>query len=74
MPISYEFDLSKMKALRLRLYKRMSIEGDEKFADALSRQPDEVQTEVCNIMGLLEEPKFDGFPETRDALNRAPKI
>jgi hypothetical protein len=74
VPISYEFDRPKMDALRRRLLERMRIEGDERFADALSRQRDDVQTEVCNIMGLLEEPEFDRFPKSRYALSAAPKI
>ena len=72
-PISYEFDRSKMEALRQRLYSRMREVGDDRFAGVLRQQPYEVQTEVCNIMGLLEEKQFDKFPKTRYALSAAPK-
>jgi hypothetical protein len=73
-PVSYEFNRERMEALRQRLYRRMREDGDEAFANALRRQPDEVQTEVCNIMGLLEEKQFDKFPKTRYAISAAPKI
>ncbi len=72
-PIMHEFDREKMEVLRQRLHQRLIVEGDEKFASVLERQPDEVQTEVCNIMGLLEEKQFDKFPKTRYALSAAPK-
>ena len=73
-PIMNEFDLEKMAVLRQRLYQRLIVEGDEKFARVLERQTNEVQTEVCNVMGLLEEKQFDKFPKTRYALSAAPKI
>lgn len=73
-PIMYEFDLKKMDVLRQRLHQRLIEEGDEMFASALEQQTNEVQTEVCNIMGLLESRQFDKFPKTRHALSAAPKI
>ena len=73
-PIAYESNREKMEALRQRLYRRMREDGDERFASALRQQSDEVQTEVCNIMGMLEDSKFNGFPKTRYALSAAPKI
>lgn len=73
-PIMHKFDLKKMENLRQQLHRRLIEEGDEKFARTLELQTDEVQTEVCNIMGLLEESRFDRFPKTRHALSAAPKI
>ena len=73
-PISYESNTGKMEDLRQRLFCRMREEGDEMFAGVLRRQSNEVQTEVCDIMGLLEEKQFNKFPKTRYALSAAPKI
>jgi hypothetical protein len=73
-PIMYEFDRDKMEFLRKRLHQRLIDVGDEKFARTLAQQTNEVQTEVCNVMGLLEEKPFDKFPKTRYALSAAPKI
>jgi len=72
--IVHEFDRGKMDVLRQRLILRMREEGDARFASVLEDQSDEVQTEVCNVMGMLEEREFDGFPKTRHALSAAPKI
>lgn len=73
-PIMCEFNREKMAVLRQRLHQRLIVEGDENFARVLERQTNEVQTEVCNVMGLLEEKQFDNFPKTRYALSAAPKI
>jgi len=72
--IMHEFDRGRMEVLRQRLVLRMREEGDERFASVLGEQSNEVQTDVCNVMGMLEEPEFDGFPRTRYALSAAPKI
>ncbi|MCP5532692.1 MAG: hypothetical protein H7A48_05935 [Akkermansiaceae bacterium] len=73
-PIMYEFDLKKMAALKERLLTRMHEVGDDSFAAAIERQSDDVRTEICNTIGLLEESKYDGFPKTRYQLSAAPKI
>ena len=70
----YEFDLKKMAALKERLLTRMHEVGDDSFAAAIERQSDDVRTEICNTIGLLEESKYDGFPKTRYQLSAAPKI
>lgn len=70
----YEFDLKKMAALKERLLRRMHEVGDGLFAAAIERQNDDVRTEICNTLGLLEEKKYDGFPKTRYQLSAAPKI
>jgi len=72
--IMHEFNRERMEVLRQRLVLRMKEEGDERFASVLGEQSDEVQTDVCNVMGMLKEPEFDGFPKTRYALSAAPKI
>ena len=73
-PIMYEFDRGKMAVLRQRLHQRLIQVGDENFASVIEQQTNEVQTEVCNAMGLLEEKQFYKFPKTRYALSAAPKI
>lgn len=73
-PVMYEFDLKKMAALKERLLRRMHEVGDDSFAAGIERQNDDVRTEICNTLGLLEEKKYDGFPKTRYQLSAAPKI
>lgn len=73
-PVMYGNDREQTELIRKKLYRWLSAVGDEEFAMTLERQPNEVQTEVCNVMGLLEDKRFDKYPKTRHALGAAPKI
>lgn len=69
----YEFDLKKMAALKERLLRRMHEVGDGSFAAAIERQNDDVRTEICNTLGLLEEKKYDGLSEDAIPTERSPE-
>jgi hypothetical protein len=74
VPTMQEFNIQKMEELKIRLLKSMQYYGDDYFSKTLSLQSNLVQTQVCSIMGLLEDDKYDGYPKTRRALSAAPKI
>ena len=69
-----DFPAEDRTKLGTRLHQKLRSLGDGVFAQALSKQPYEVQIEVVNVMGFLNPSLYDDFPKTKDVLSSAPKI